>query len=178
VCYILSPLCLILLDENYSIAQSFAVLVTMEDNLAVLLSILCTLLLKKFGIWLQVGPGYVVGPRMELKGEALAKKEKLWTCKGFLCVPAFQVSQLKSIWLNFSSADPQIIWQLWSNVTWRAALSSSRLWLLRMEKLINLIGPLTNFASLIRSAWSMTSSFVSGSAMYELTVNLLFWSPS
>jgi hypothetical protein len=50
VCYILSPLCLILLDENYSIAQSFAVLVTMEDNLAVLLSILCTLLLKKFGI--------------------------------------------------------------------------------------------------------------------------------
>jgi hypothetical protein len=25
----------------------------------------------------QVGPGYVVGPRMEIKGEALAKKEKL-----------------------------------------------------------------------------------------------------
>jgi hypothetical protein len=41
---------LILLDENCPIAQSFAVLVTMEDNLAVLLYIFCALLLKKFGI--------------------------------------------------------------------------------------------------------------------------------
>jgi translation initiation factor eIF-2B subunit gamma len=43
-------ICLILLDEIYPIAQSFAVLVTLEDYFAVLLSIFCTLLLKKFGI--------------------------------------------------------------------------------------------------------------------------------
>jgi hypothetical protein len=34
-----SALCLILLDENYQIAESSAVLVSMEDNLAVLVSI-------------------------------------------------------------------------------------------------------------------------------------------
>lgn len=29
----------------------------------------------------QVGPGYVVGARLELKGEAFAKKEKSWACE-------------------------------------------------------------------------------------------------
>jgi hypothetical protein len=32
----------------------------------------------------QVGPGYVVGARLELKGEAFAKKEKSWACESFV----------------------------------------------------------------------------------------------
>jgi hypothetical protein len=150
-------------------------LVTMEDYFAVLLSIFFTLLLKKFGIWLQVGPGYVVGPRMEIKGEALAKKEKLWTCKGFLCVLAFSSQSTEEHLAEFLKCRSSNHFDNYDPMSLDVQhLSSSRLWLLRMEKLINLIGTLSNFASLIRSAWSMTSSFVSGSAMYELTVNLCF----
>ncbi|CAK9883255.1 unnamed protein product [Sphagnum jensenii] len=54
--------------------------VTVEDGSLIQNSIICSNVILQERSMLkdcQVGPGYVVGPRMEIKGEALAKKEKL-----------------------------------------------------------------------------------------------------
>jgi NDP-sugar pyrophosphorylase family protein len=55
-------ICLILLDEIYPIAQSFAVLVTIKDNLAVLLSIFCLFCLKSLGSDCRWVLGMLWGP--------------------------------------------------------------------------------------------------------------------
>jgi hypothetical protein len=71
------PLCLILLDEKYPIVESSSAWCQWKIILQSWCPYFVFCCLKSLGSDCRLGPGYVLGPQMELKGEALAKKEKV-----------------------------------------------------------------------------------------------------